>query len=611
MAQAAVWVNTPDLQADDEYRMFLPLVFRDRWPDSCYAPGTEYYQIPTVDIPEIILQQGTTITVTTTADTVNGDISSVTQLLSNPGPDGIALREVIAATNNDPGEYTINFSPALDDSTIYTGGPNNQDLPPLLGGSVIINGDIDGDSTPDITIANGRGDYPYAKAFTIQSSSNTLHALELIGYYQAVLIKPTTTNTTYRGIDIRNLDIRESLTGILISAGQYNVTQPTHNVWQDIIIVGNNVDVTGSGIGFTLNNTIGDHLDQVIVANNTIQVTQDINGDTGGTGIGFMAGFWDGSTENSITNVTISQNTILGNPRSSIVFMSGAAGASSNLVDGVLIYGNQILISGGDWAKQAGRLGINLITADGATDHIDPEYPLVSPNYNVIRNVEIIGNTVEGIVDDGIVLSGADATGASYNTIENITILDNLIRTTVTDTDYHASEISIEGGSGKPGVLSTGNRVSNIIVQQNKLFHSAQAGLEDISISDGAISIVGADDTAPEKNYVQDIWISLNEIDSVIPSINLTAGNAWEARWNEIDRANIYCNTITRAPMYPVWNPPLKGIVLVGGIFNSEFNRVNANLYHNNVIGVSNDLTVIPNAHDDSYGNVVDFQIIP
>lgn len=121
---------------------YLPLVYRNPWPSECYPPGTENYLAPNPDIPQITLQQGTTITVTTTAD-IDGDVSGVQELISNPGPDGIALRVAIEATNVDPGQCTVNFSPALDGSTIYTGEHDNADLPPLLGGSLIINGDCD------------------------------------------------------------------------------------------------------------------------------------------------------------------------------------------------------------------------------------------------------------------------------------------------------------------------------------------------------------------------------------------------------------------------------------------------------------------------------------
>jgi hypothetical protein len=128
----------------------------------CFAPGTTYFLVSTPEVPEIILQHGTTITVATNSDAINGNVSRVAALMVNPGTDGISLREAIEATNNDPGEYTINFSPQLDDTTIYTGEIDNADLPPLLGGSVIINGDIDGDFAPDITIANATTfQYPF------------------------------------------------------------------------------------------------------------------------------------------------------------------------------------------------------------------------------------------------------------------------------------------------------------------------------------------------------------------------------------------------------------------------------------------------------------------
>ena len=57
-----------------------------------------------------------------------------------------------AATNNDPGTWNIQFAPALKGSTI--GG---QGMPYLNGGNVTINGDIDGDGQPDITLGGSSG----------------------------------------------------------------------------------------------------------------------------------------------------------------------------------------------------------------------------------------------------------------------------------------------------------------------------------------------------------------------------------------------------------------------------------------------------------------------
>ena len=59
--------------------------------------------MPAPDIPEITLQQGTMITVTTNTDAISGDVSGIAQLISDPYTDGIALREAVEATNSDPG----------------------------------------------------------------------------------------------------------------------------------------------------------------------------------------------------------------------------------------------------------------------------------------------------------------------------------------------------------------------------------------------------------------------------------------------------------------------------------------------------------------------------
>jgi hypothetical protein len=78
-----------------DHQIFLPLVGKNTWPSLCYAPGNEYFKASTSEIPEIILQQGTTITVMTNADIINGNVSSVAALIEDTGPDGIALREAI------------------------------------------------------------------------------------------------------------------------------------------------------------------------------------------------------------------------------------------------------------------------------------------------------------------------------------------------------------------------------------------------------------------------------------------------------------------------------------------------------------------------------------
>ncbi len=582
-------------------------------PSMCFAPGTSYFLVSAPEIPEIILQHGTTITVATNSDIIDGNVSRVAALMANPGTDGISLREAIEATNNDPGEYTINFSPQLDDMTIYTGGTDGADLPPLSGGSVIINGDIDGDLAPDITIANAlpvQGSF----GFIIQSSNNTLHALKLEGYFQGVAIKPaapTTTNTTFRGITVGNIVMSNVLVGINLHAGQDEEgTWASNNHWEDILLINNDLDVKQDGITFHFNHTIGDYLDNVIVANNRILVTQDVA--SASFGIQFMAGFWVGSNGNKMTNITITQNIIQGNPDQAIALISGAVAASENVIDGVRILENEILISDANLYYEAGMFGIDLLTGDGASDYIDPNYePIIYPEDNIIRNIDIIGNMVEGFIAGGMIVSGG-CCGARHNTIENVNIIGNQFNSLIPEVEYNFAGMIITSSDARADHPTSGNMISNIIIQNNTFSLGKPDSLNNTHFTSAVISVSGAGGgPGANGNQVRDIWISLNHIDSIIPSIHLIG--AWEdSTENVINSVHIYCNTIGSAPIYPVWDPPLKGIVLTGAMRDSTLNRVeNINLYYNDVAGTPNDLTVIPNVENSATNNFVEYTIYP
>jgi len=582
-------------------------------PSMCFAPGTSYFLVSAPEMPEIILQRGTTITVTTNSDIINGNVSRVAALMANPGTDGISLREAIEATNNDPGEYTINFSPQLDDTTIYTGGTDGADLPPLLGGSVIINGDIDGDLAPDITIANATT-FQYPFGFIIQSSHNTLQALKLEGYFQGVAIKPatpTTANTTIRGITIGNMVMSNVLTGINLHAGQdEDGTRASNNHWEDILLVNNELNVKQDGITFHLNHTIGDTLDNVIVANNRILIIQNVDGAS--FGIQLMAGFWAGSDGNEITNITITQNTIQGNPDQAVALLSGAVGASRNVIDGVSILENEILISETNLSYEAGFFGINLLTGDAASDYIDPNFePIVYPEENNIQNVNIIGNTVEGFLASGISLGGG-CCGAGHNTIKQVNLIGNQIKSLVPEVEFNFAGMIINAGDARADHPTSGNLISNIVVQANTFSLGKQDNLSNIHYTSAAISVSGAGGGRGAKsNQVRELWISLNHIDSILPGIHLIG--AWEdSTENVIHSVQIYCNTIASVPIYPAWDPPLKGIILIGAIRDSTLNRVeNINLYYNDVAGTPNDLTVIPNVENSATNNFVEYTIYP
>lgn len=177
---------SPEVRAlEKSYYNYLPLAQNGLpWTDGCYAPGTRNYKdsLPEPIVLDPILNQGTVITVTTTADDVDGDVSTVQGLLTDPGPDGLSLREAILSVNDDPGEYTITFAHDLKGSTIVIGGTGNYYLPPLLAGAVLINGDTDDDNLPDITLtASSTIEYPVG--LRILSSNQSLNGLYLEGFF--------------------------------------------------------------------------------------------------------------------------------------------------------------------------------------------------------------------------------------------------------------------------------------------------------------------------------------------------------------------------------------------------------------------------------------------
>ena len=257
-------------------------------------------------IPPVVLNRGTVITVTNATVAINGDTSSVKALVANPGPDGISLQEAIIATNNDPGTWNIQFAPALKGSTIVVdpGGPGPRGLSYLTGGNVTINGDIDGDGKPDITLTSLSGT---ATGFFVISGGNTLYALALQGCGICVEIQrpsakfqlPPATGTTFSGITISNLTMTNiQNTGILLAPvdGEIDATPApvTRNTW-DHIDTGNTITGSASGpaLGIDLElGAAGDTLQHTTIANNNIVLPMP---GAGGIAMNFGSGL--GSSE--------------------------------------------------------------------------------------------------------------------------------------------------------------------------------------------------------------------------------------------------------------------------------------------------------------------------
>lgn len=142
-----------------------------------------------------------TVTVTGLNDVIDGDTSGIAALQANPGRDGtISLREAVAAANNtqDGNVRAIQFAPVLKGQTIVLNllsdqiGHNLRQAPLVLFDNILINGDVDGDAVPDITIS---APDIQTYAFLCWSSNITFASLWFYDCYRCIGILPAVAHT--------------------------------------------------------------------------------------------------------------------------------------------------------------------------------------------------------------------------------------------------------------------------------------------------------------------------------------------------------------------------------------------------------------------------------
>jgi hypothetical protein len=652
-------------------------------PGAGYQSYHETWSAPAFTAEEFssVLDRGLRILVTSNSDQVNGDTSHLDALIENPGADGISLREALLVTNNSPAEYTIQFDPSLKGTAIRVGSRDGRELPPLEGGWVIINGDIDGDLEPDINLENGIGDLSEVNAafgLRIHSSHNTLSGLAFSGFTVAVFFDAPATHQVYTDNTISHLFI-EGESGIALYSGQGSddvPIVPTHNRWEHTHVTGNTIIVhNGSGISFSMHRAAMDSLAYLTIAGNTIRAVNALEGGRGGgieispgfgagsdgnrvenvliqentiegnpasgislasgfmsadanviknvhilgntiresytyaeymhtSGISVTSGFWVTLQGNQISDVVVAGNTLEGNPEQSVLIASGAVGSSNNLVERIYFHDNYIRVTQPAREDRIPIAAVGITTGDGATDYYDPSYqPVVYPNDNILRDVWISGNLIEGQGGCGIMVSTGDP-GVERNHIERLYILGNEFRPFFPDAGILISAISLEHG----GIRD--NAISDLFIQQNTIQYTnlrETFGGEEF-ISGGIVLSAG---NGASQNQTRDIWIVANQISSPAPGINLVAGWAQPqfppSTGNTIRDVHLWCNAIADNPVLlePLL-PGIRGINLAGGWGLAEENKVESiDLAKNVVAGIEDDISIFDNAGEGGRGNSV------
>ena len=558
-----------------------PLPAADTLPAYCGAVGANSYTPPTVAIPAVVLNRGTVITVTNATMAINGDTSSVAALVANPGPDGISLQEAVMATNNSPGTWNIQFAPALKGSTIVVDSGPLGGLSFLSGGNVTINGDINGDGQPDITLTSQSGNNA---GIYVVSGGNTLNGLALNNFTYGVWISPPAPGQpgsgggTFSNITISNLTLTNiQNTGIGVNPPSPN-SAASQGTFDHVLIVGNTITGNASGpmwgILVDLGSTTGATLQHTTIANNNINLPT-----TGAKGVSVDSGTGLGATKNQALDTLIANNVISSLlPEVGIRVATGVAAASSNLIDGMQVIGNRILITGPPVEGAPGTVGMELFSGDAASDDAFPSLrPIQYSENNIIRNLSVLSNTIQGGANFGIELQVA-CCGNANNTITGLSILGNTI---------DAADYGMQLGSGASGGAysrpSTGNTLSNVLVQANTIQMTPACNCypAGLGLTFGGIVVIAGEEEP--GNNVTGISIANNDVNTPLAGISIIGGVGGSglpnppispADNNVVSSAQISCNQIDQAPTMRIDFPGTQGIDVTGGLLNANGNQV-------------------------------------
>ena len=456
---------------------------------------------------------------------VNGDVATMDTLIANPGPDGISLREAIAASNNTPGPERIEFAPELAKDVIFVGSESDDNLPFLTGGGLTISGDVDGDGEPDIIIDGSQGalDGPTSNCFSIWSDNNTIVGLVLRSFHGTAVgfgvpHFHTGGGKTLSGNSILRNTISAGRGVIIGPSGWIDATEPvqvSNLTWQNTVISSNHI--TGTEATIHMNAAVG------ISQHNRI-LTTTITGNTlaGEGSLVLLAAdtnsAWGGlydpiryADNNLIQNMVISSNQV-----DQIKIHASNMGNRDNQVRDVSIINNMV-----------GEGGIFIATA---SEVHDTDGRVTSGNS--IADVKVRGNIIEG-AEHGIYVGAGGAhgevngPGLRENLLERIAIVDN----TILESD--SAGITLWGGMLYGNSYITENTVRQVTISGNQILAQDGAGSTGILIVGGWMNQSSTGSVA--TNSITALEIVANEIVGYDVGMQVIGGSGTTAIGNFVE----------------------------------------------------------------------------
>jgi hypothetical protein len=445
-----------------------------------------------------------TVTVDSTTDASNGDTSSISNLIADPGSDGvISLREAIEAANNNAGSDTIAFNIPISDAGYQVSGiagtwtiSLTSSLPILTDDATIISGTTQTDLNPDgPEIEISGASLSDSDCLVIHSANNVVHGLVINRCPLAgVLIRNSgsdynTVSGNYIGTDATGTQDMGNKIGVSISASPQGNTVGGDTPGQRNVISGNNqygVWIAQNAHGNT-------------VSGNYIGTDATGAQDVGNAGWGVSISY--GAQNNTVGGDTDGERNVISANGTGVNI--SRAGTMSNTVSGNYI-GTDVT---GSFDLGNSAAGVN-VSGDAQNNTVGGQ---TAGERNVLsantRGVQISGlSTMSNTVSGNYI--GTDVTGSSDlgNGYEGILIDLGAHNNTVGG--QTAGERNIISGNNGQGVHINGIGVDNNTVSGNYIGTDA-TGTQDLGNNDEGVKIDGgAQDntvggqTAGERNVI-------------------------------------------------------------------------------------------------------------
>ncbi|MFK8014013.1 MAG: cadherin-like domain-containing protein [Gammaproteobacteria bacterium] len=426
-----------------------------------------------------------TITVTNTTDTVNGDTSSLTNLIASQGGDGISLREAILALNeptNGAGPHVIEFN-------ISGAGPHTIAVASALPGienPVIIDGTSEPDfaGTPMIVIdgvAAGVG----ARGIDLQagSSGSTVRGL-VIHRFDGTQI------ATFTGSD------GNTIAGNYLGVDATGTTATVHT--GTTVFIQSDGNIIGSSDAADRNVIAGGANGIVVSGGNTNQISGNYIGSdaSGNTSLGLSLDgirLENGASGNTIGGATSDAGNVVVGTGSEAIQIDGP-GSDNNTVQHNLIG----VSADGLTALGVGDDGIYITGTVDGTNILD----------NIIGNPGLAGIQLIGAISNTVIqgnIIGTDVTLAQNwgSDFSGIRLASGAFNTTIGGTGAGEGNVIANSGASSPtsdGIGLDATAGTGNTIRGNSIYNSANLGI-DLNADD--LSGNDAGDTDGNANNTQ------------------------------------------------------------------------------------------------------------